>query len=172
MVHFVGVKTYYYTLLSSSWTWHLLHRKPASAGTSRDCWHAQGHNVRNNISYLLLVFFHNCLYSSYQDYHKFKKTHYFMFYRLEKENSSILQINPAAKRTVIWPSKRQRFSLATFIKLLLSACQDEWTHTQSNKLWAVKLSVQVWQSSFVIVKSEEAIRAQLSSKSAKHTYHT
>ena len=41
---------------------------------------------------ILLVFFQNNLYSSYQVYHKFKKTLYFIFYRLEKENSSILQI--------------------------------------------------------------------------------
>ena len=130
MVLFVCVKTYYYTLLKSPWAWHLLHRKPASIGTSHDCWHAQGHNISNTIYYLLLVFFQNSLHSSYQDYHKFKKTHYFIFYRLEKEKSSILQINPTAMRTVIWPSKRQRFWLATFMRLF--NCLPRWMdpHTE------------------------------------------
>jgi hypothetical protein len=54
----------------------------------------------------------------------------------------------------------------------LSAWQDKWTQTRSNKLRAAKLSVQVWQSSFVTVKSKEAVSAQLGSESAKHTYHT
>ena len=92
MVNFVGVKTYYYTLLSSPWAWHLLHRKPASTGTSHESWHAQEHSIRNSIYYLLLVFFQKSLYSSYQDYHKFKKTLYSIFYRHENEHSSILQI--------------------------------------------------------------------------------
>jgi len=48
--------------------------------------------MHNSIYYLLLVFVQNSLYSLFQDYKKFKKNPSLHIFRLEKENSSILQI--------------------------------------------------------------------------------
>jgi hypothetical protein len=44
----------------------------------------------------------------------------------------------------------------TFLhRAILSLWQDEWDNAQGNKLCMVKPSVQVWQSSFSIVRKEE-----------------
>jgi hypothetical protein len=40
---------------------------------------------------------------------------------------------------------------------LFTFLQDEWTHTQDRKLWAVKPSFKVWQSSSSSVRKEEVL---------------